>query len=89
MLLSAPLHSCAAAGKRKSSIARVWVMPGVGKFRVNSRSMTEYFPALVRRMDVLKPFEVSGTLGHFDVMSTVRGGGNTGDFCHRSDYVWI
>ena len=64
-------------------------MPGVGKFRVNSRSMTEYFPALVRRMDVLKPFQVSGTLGHFDVMSTVKGGANTGDPSYRSGYVWI
>ena len=53
-------------------------MPGTGKIRVNRRNMTEYFPALVRRMDVIKPFEVSGTLGHFDVMSTVKGGGSTG-----------
>lgn len=71
-------NACYSAGKRKCSIARVWVMPGSGQIRVNKRRMTEYFPALARRMDVLKPFEVSGTLGHFDVMSTVRGGGSTG-----------
>lgn len=67
-----------ATGKRKCSIARVWVMPGTGQIRVNRRRMTEYFPALTRRMDVLAPFEVSGTLGCFDVMSTVKGGGSTG-----------
>ena len=53
-------------------------MEGSGRITVNRRRMTDYFPALARRMDVLRPFEVTGTLGAMNVMSTVRGGGSTG-----------
>ena len=40
--------------------------------------MVEYFPALARRMDVLRPLDVTGKLGAFDVLATVKGGGSTG-----------
>ena len=53
-------------------------MEGSGRITVNRRRMTDYFPAMARRLDVLRPFEVTNTLGAFNVMSTVRGGGSTG-----------
>ena len=53
-------------------------MEGSGRITVNRRRMADYFPALARRMDVLRPFEVTRTLGAMNVMSTVRGGGSTG-----------
>ncbi len=53
-------------------------MEGSGRITVNRRRMADYFPALARRMDVLRPFEATGTLGALNVMSTVRGGGSTG-----------
>jgi small subunit ribosomal protein S9 len=56
-------------------------MEGSGRITVNRRRMTDYFPAMARRLDVLRPFEVTNTLGAFNVMSTVRGGGSTGAGC--------
>lgn len=67
-----------ATGKRKTSIARTWLKAGSGVITVNGRPMTEYFGPLPRRADVLAPFMVTTTLGAFDVYSTVRGGGQTG-----------
>eukprot|EP00887_Chlorella_sp_A99_P002232 scaffold10.g2232.t1 len=67
-----------AAGKRKTSIARVWLRPGAGHIMVNKRPFDAYFPGLIRRNDVIAPFEVTGSLGLFDVMIRVRGGGVMG-----------
>ena len=67
-----------ATGKRKTSIARVWLKPGAGHIMVNQRPFDAYFPALPRRNDVITPFVITDTLGEFDVMVRVTGGGNTG-----------
>ncbi len=65
-------------GRRKTAVARVWVSAGDGQFTVNKRKLDEYFGTPTQRGDVLKPFEVTSTLGKFDVFSTVAGGGPGG-----------
>ncbi|KAL5198353.1 hypothetical protein ABZP36_001865 [Zizania latifolia] len=65
-------------GKRKCSIARVWIQPGDGKFIVNDKQFDAYFPILDHRADLLRPFTVTKTLGLWDVTCTVKGGGVSG-----------
>ncbi len=67
-----------ATGKRKSSIARVWMMPGSGKVTINDKSMDQYFGRDVLKMIIRQPFEVTGTVDKFDVLVSVLGGGNSG-----------
>lgn len=65
-------------GRRKCSIARVWVQTGDGKFTVNDKQFDAYFPIIDHRADLLSPFNVTNTLGLFDVACTVKGGGVSG-----------
>ncbi len=65
-------------GKRKSSIARVWLKPGVGTFTVNHKTLDEYFGRETSKMVVRQPFELVEKVGIFDVYVTVSGGGDTG-----------
>ncbi|KAG0546150.1 hypothetical protein BDA96_02G423100 [Sorghum bicolor] len=65
-------------GKRKCSIARVWIEPGDGKFIVNEKEFDAYFPILDHRAELLRPFTVTKNLGHFNVTCTVKGGGVSG-----------
>ncbi len=67
-----------ATGKRKNSIARVWMMPGSGKITINDRPMDQYFGRDVLKMIIRQPFEVTGTIDKFDVLVSVLGGGNSG-----------
>ena len=67
-----------ATGKRKNSIARVWMMPGSGKITINERPADQYFGRDVLKMIIRQPFEVTGTTDKFDVLATVAGGGETG-----------
>lgn len=67
-----------ATGKRKTSIARVWLTPGGGAITVNRQPIDEYFDRETSKMVVRQPFELTGTLGDFDAFITVRGGGKTG-----------
>ena len=64
-----------ATGKRKSSIARVTIMPGDGKFEINRRSLQEYFPRPLHQSTALQPLSVSGYEGTVDVRVNVKGGG--------------
>ena len=65
-------------GKRKSSIARVWLKPGEGKFTVNHKTLDQYFGRETSKMVVRQPFELVEKVGIFDVYVTVSGGGDTG-----------
>lgn len=65
-------------GRRKTAVARVWIKPGMGQFTVNSKSLSEYFPSTTARFNVLEPFFHTETSGMFDVYSTVKGGGRSG-----------
>ncbi len=67
-----------ATGKRKNSIARVWMMPGNGKITINEKPIDQYFGRDVLKMIIRQPFEVTGTQDKFDVLVNVLGGGNSG-----------
>ncbi len=67
-----------ATGKRKNSIARVWMMPGSGKITINDKSMDQYFGRDVLKMIIRQPFEITGTQDKFDVLVNVLGGGTSG-----------
>ena len=65
-------------GRRKSSIARVYVTPGKGKILVNGRDVNEYMPYATLVMDLKQPLTVTGTEEKYDVRAEVKGGGFTG-----------
>jgi small subunit ribosomal protein S9 len=65
-------------GKRKTSIARVWLKPGVGNIVVNNKSLDDYFGRETSKMVVKQPLELTETLGKFDINITVKGGGDSG-----------
>jgi small subunit ribosomal protein S9 len=67
-----------ATGKRKSSIARVTLVPGDGKFEINKRSLEEFFPRPLHQTMVKQPLAVSGYEGNVDVRVRVHGGGISG-----------
>lgn len=69
------LHS---VGRRKTAIARVFMQPGSGNILVNNREWKKYFPLLNLQKCIEKPFEVTGTLGQFDIYATIKGGGFKG-----------
>ncbi len=67
-----------ATGKRKTSVARVWLkVGGSGVITVNGKDFREYFPRQTSQVKVLEPFEVTNTLGKFDVFATIKGGGTS------------
>ena len=67
-----------ATGKRKTTVARVWLRPGEGNIEVNKRGFDDYFPRETLRMTILQPFELTNTVGQFDVYVNVAGGGAAG-----------
>ena len=67
-----------ATGRRKSSVARVRMVPGTGKFEVNGRNFVEYIPSVAIRLDVLQPLNLTETGTQYDVYVNVCGGGISG-----------
>ena len=67
-----------ATGKRKNSIARVWLTPGEGKMSVNGRTLEAYFGREVLRMIINQPFEMTNMTGRMNVNALVSGGGTSG-----------
>jgi len=65
-------------GRRKSSVARVRLIPGKGEITINKKPLEEYFKMEIVKREVRRPFEVAGCEGKFDVVATVVGGGFTG-----------
>jgi small subunit ribosomal protein S9 len=65
-------------GKRKSSIARVWLKPGNGKITVNNKSLDDYFGRETSKMIVKQPLELTENVDKFDIYVTVSGGGDSG-----------
>ena len=65
-------------GRRKTSVARVLLSSGSGKWSVNGRELTDYFPRPTHQIRLAEPFKVTGSEGIFDVTVRVRGGGLTG-----------
>jgi small subunit ribosomal protein S9 len=64
-----------ATGKRKSAIARVWIAPGNGGFKVNELGLDEYFGGLQVRKKIEQPFVLTQNLEKYNVLATLRGGG--------------
>ena len=65
-------------GRRKNAIARVRLTPGDGKVVVNGKDLLEHFRRETLKMDIEQPFEITETLGKFDLKATVIGGGLSG-----------
>ena len=65
-------------GRRKSSVARVRLLPGTGKVIVNKKDLGEYFPTELLKQEAVRPFAVAGCEGKYDVIALVNGGGFTG-----------
>ena len=67
-----------ATGRRKSSVARVRLVPGTGKIVINNRNFADYIPSAAVRLDVLQPLTLTDTTSAYDVLVNVHGGGITG-----------
>jgi small subunit ribosomal protein S9 len=67
-----------ATGKRKTSVARVWISPGTGNITVNKLDINDYFGRETSKMIIRQPFELTDNLGKFDVWVNVCGGGPSG-----------
>ena len=65
-------------GRRKNAIAKVWIVPGTGNMTINKRELGEYFGKKTLEMIVRQPLELTSTLGKYDVIASVHGGGTTG-----------
>ena len=65
-------------GRRKSSVARVYMTPGTGKITVNEKTLEDYLPQEILRMVVKSPLQITGTEGQYDILINVYGGGFTG-----------
>jgi small subunit ribosomal protein S9 len=65
-------------GKRKSSIARVWLKTGNGKITVNNKTLDDYFGRETSKMVVKQPLELTENADKFDIFVTVKGGGDSG-----------
>ena len=67
-----------ALGRRKSAVARVYVVPGSGNITINGRNLNDYFTLDSLRYIVNQPFEVTGTIAQFDINANLDGGGVKG-----------
>jgi small subunit ribosomal protein S9 len=67
-----------ATGRRKNATARVRLVPGKGEIKVNGRELLEYFKREVLKMVVEQPLEKTDTMGKFDIVANIRGGGLSG-----------
>jgi small subunit ribosomal protein S9 len=76
--MAAEVSKWYATGKRKSAIARVWIMPGKGEITVNGLPVADYFTRPTSQMIVAQPFQLTEMAGKFDVNVNVVGGGKSG-----------
>jgi len=65
-------------GKRKSSVARVYLRPGKGQITINKRALEDYFPSDTLKMVIKQPLQLTETSDKFDIFANIRGGGMTG-----------
>lgn len=75
--MAAKMQYCG-TGRRKSSVARVRLIPGTGNIIVNKKPLDDYLAMEIVKREVKRPFEIAGCEGRFDVVVTVCGGGFTG-----------
>lgn len=67
-----------ATGKRKYAVARAWIEPGQGTIHVNGRPLDNYFPRITHQIQVQTPFDITKTMGQFNVQASLSGGGISG-----------
>ena len=67
-----------ATGRRKESVARVWIKPGTGKITINGRDQEVYFARPTLRLVINQPFDIAERREQYDVVATVKGGGLSG-----------
>ena len=72
------INQAHATGKRKTSIARIWLKPGTGIVTINKRPMDEYMCLETDRVRAMEPLTLVGMRNKYDIMVTVRGGGTSG-----------
>jgi small subunit ribosomal protein S9 len=68
----------AGTGRRKESVARVRIVPGSGKWKINGRTLEDYFPNKVHQQEVNEPFKILELDGRYDVIARINGGGISG-----------
>ena len=66
------------SGRRKTSVARVYLTQGTGKFEINKKDLATYFPSLTHQYSVNLPMEVCKLTGQYDVKANLNGGGMSG-----------
>ena len=71
-------ESMYATGRRKTSIAKIWLKKGTGKIFVNGKDFQDYFTSETHKMQILRPFEIIDQATEYDVRCQVVGGGHTG-----------
>ena len=76
--MAAVLDRFYGTGRRKTSVARVWIKPGPGQITVNDRPVDQYFARPVLRMILQQPLQVANRAGQYDIVVTVAGGGLSG-----------
>lgn len=76
--MAAELEQYHGVGRRKSSVARVYLRPGSGSWRINGRDLETYFPRLTHQKHAREPLSATETADRFDVLINVNGGGLTG-----------
>jgi small subunit ribosomal protein S9 len=77
-MTATPQFRWQAVGRRKTSVARVYITPGTGKWDINGRTLGDYFPRPSLVQHIQQSFAATDTLGAFDVKAHVAGGGQTG-----------
>lgn len=77
-LRPATIAPAGATGRRKEAVARVRLVPGTGQWRVNGRTLENYFPNKLHQQVVNEPFVTTDLVGRFDVIARIHGGGITG-----------
>ena len=68
----------AGLGRRKEAVARVRLVPGTGEWKVNGRTLEDYFPNKLHQQEVNEPFVTAGVVGSYDVIVRISGGGTSG-----------
>jgi small subunit ribosomal protein S9 len=71
-------NSYYATGKRKTAIARTWLIPGTGNFMINDRAVEDYFPVESAKILISQPLVLTKTVGSYDINIRVKGGGISG-----------
>jgi small subunit ribosomal protein S9 len=76
--MAAKTDALYATGRRKTAIARVWLMPGNGTININKRDIDNYFGRATSKMVLRQPLEATETMGRYDIHANVCGGGLAG-----------